>query len=144
MEVETSHGELLRAPRFNVVAWRSRKIQRVCRSSFAAECLEACSAADTAFVARRLWSELTGVMPMCYLVTDSLNLRDHIRCIANNATEKRLKVDLFALKEAFQREELNGLLWIDGTENPADSLTKNSPILGRILRSRRLDLSTLV
>ena len=144
MEVETSRGELLRAPRFNVVAWRSRKIQRVCRSSFAAECLEACSAADTAFVARCLWSELTGVMPMCYLVTDSLNLRDHIRCIANNTTEKRLKVDLFALKEVFQREELNGLLWIDGTENPADSLTKNSPILGRILRSCRLDLSTLV
>ena len=80
---------------------------------------------------------------MCYLVTDYLNLRDHIRCIANNTTEKRLKVDLFALK-VFQREELNGLLWIDGPENPADSLTKNSPILGRIIRSRCLDLSTLV
>ena len=83
-------------------------------------------------------------MPMCHLVTDSLNMRNRARCIAYNATEKCLKVDLFALKEAFQGEELNGLLWIDGTENPADSLTKNSSILGRILRSCRLDLSTLV
>ena len=144
MEVEASRWGLLHSRRSNFVASRSRKIQRVCRSSFAAECLAVRAAADTAFAARCLWSELTGVTPMCYLATDSLNLHDHIRCIANNAAEKRPKVDLFALKDAFRREELNDLLWIDGTENPADSITVNSPILGRILRSRRLGLSALV
>ena len=144
MEVETRDGSLVERPKFNVLAWSSRKIRRVCRSSFAAEALEACAAADMAVVSRVLWQEFTGVSADCYLVTDSLNLRDHVRCLANNTTEKRLKVDLFALKEYFRSDDITGLLWVDGADNPADSLTKTSPILQRMLDDGRLDLSTLL
>ena len=108
METATSRGELLRAPGFNVVAWRPREIQRVCRSPLAAEGFEACAVADTASAVRCLWSELAGLAPMCYLATDSLNLRGRIRCAASNATKRRPEVDIFALTQGFQREELNG------------------------------------
>ena len=144
MEVETRDGSLVERPKFSVLSRPSRKIRRMCRSSFAAEALEACAAADMAAVSRALWQEFTGVSADCYLVTDSLNLRDHIRYLANNTTEKRLKVDLFASKEYFRSDDITGLLWVDGADNPADSLTKTSPILQRTLDDGRLDLSTLL
>ena len=116
----------------------------MCRPSFAAEALEACAAADMAVVSRALWLEFTGASADCYLVTDSMNLRDHIWRPANNTTDKRLKLDLFALKEYFRSDDITGLLWVDGADNPADSLTKTSPILQRMLDDGCLDLSTLL
>ena len=142
VEVETASGELRRTPRFNVLSWSSKKLSRVCRSSFAAECLAACNAGDEGCLAKYMWRELTRDT-RCFMVTDSLNLRDHISSISNNVTEKRLKVDLFALKQVFQRYDIDGLIWIDATENPADALTKSSRNLSRVLRERALDISTL-
>ena len=77
-----------------------------------------------------------------YLVTDSLNLRGHVRRIANNVSEKRLKVELAALKEFVTTGEINGLLWIDGSANVADSLTKTSNTLARAVAEGRLNLET--
>ena len=88
--------------------------------------------------------ELTGQNIDVYLATDSLNLRDHIRCYANNVSEKRLKIDLVSLKHSFVRGDIKRLLWLGGTENPSDSLTKPTPILARVLRTGHLDFSTLI
>ena len=52
--VEVEGAQLSGGLRCNVLARPSRKIRRVCRSSFAAETLEAFASADHAFVARKL------------------------------------------------------------------------------------------
>ena len=53
-----------------------------------------------------------------------MNLKDHLTSIAGAATaERRLKVDLYSLQENLKRGHTH-LLWIDGTENPADLMTK--------------------
>ena len=77
------------------------------------------------------------------MVSDSLNLREHVRRFANNCAEKRPKVDLAVLKEFFKTGELDGLLRVGGSANLADSITKNSPTLGRALETGRLSLETL-
>ena len=121
-----------------------RKIRRVCRSPFAAETLEARASADHAPVARKLKEETVGTPILCFLVTDSPNPREPILRVANNTTVERLRVDLHGLKQYFPEDELPGLLSIDGAENIADSLTKNTHILLRILTAGRLDLASLV
>ena len=143
VEAETVNGEIPVRAKFNVISWGSNKLRRVCRSSFGAETLAACVAADVAYMLKTMLTEIRGVAVKAYLVTDSLNLRDHVRCFANNCAEKRLKVDLMVLKEFFKTGELEGLLWVDGSVNLADSLTKNSSTLGKALETGRLSLETL-
>ena len=110
MLVEVEGAQLSGALRCNVLARPSRKIRRVCRSSFAAETLEAFASADHAFVARKLYEEMFGAPMLRPLVTDSLNLRGHIRCVANNATGERLPVDSHGLKQYVLEAELPGIL----------------------------------
>ena len=144
MSVEVEYTQLSDVPRFDELASSSRKIRRVSQSSFAAETPEACASADHAFAVRKIYEEMVGTRMLCFRGTDSLNLRNHNRCVPNNTAEKRLPVDLHGLKQYFLEDGLSGLLWIDGAENIADSLTKNTPILLRILNAGRLDLASLV
>ncbi|KAF1827998.1 hypothetical protein BDW02DRAFT_335885 [Decorospora gaudefroyi] len=55
--------------------------------------------------------------------TDSLSLYE---CLVKlGATkEKRLIINIMALQEAYERGELKDIRWIDGRDNPADSITK--------------------
>ena len=89
-------------------------------------------------VTKMALEEVRGGGVEVYLVTDSLNLRGHVRRIANNVSEERLKVELAALKEFATTGEINGLLWIDGSANVADTMTK-----ARALAEGRLNSETL-
>lgn len=42
-----------------------------------------------------------------------------------STTEKRLQIDVFALRQSYTTGELNTVCWIPGSTNPADSLTKH-------------------
>jgi hypothetical protein len=55
--------------------------------------------------------------------TDSLSLYE---CLVKLGTtkEKRLMIDIMALREAYERGELKDIRWIDGRDNPADAMTK--------------------
>ena len=41
--------------------------------------------------------------------------------------EKRLMIDIMAIRESYERRELSEVRWINGNDNPADSMTKSSP-----------------
>jgi hypothetical protein len=55
--------------------------------------------------------------------TDSLSL---YKCLVKLGTtkEKRLIIDIIALREAYERGELKDIRWIDGRDNLADAMTK--------------------
>ena len=112
-------------PKGNVLAWRSYKIKRTCRSSFAAETIAAVEAADALIFAAYLYEEILSEPLRRYLCVDSMNLKDHTTQFNNNLAERRLKVDLYSLKENMAQGEIK-LLWVDGQENPEDGLTKAS------------------
>ena len=58
--------------------------------------------------------------------TDSLSLYD---CVVKLGTtrEKRLMIDIMALREMYERRELVDMRWISGSSNPADVMTKALP-----------------
>jgi hypothetical protein len=41
--------------------------------------------------------------------------------------EKRLMIDVICLRQAYKRREITQVKWIEGTTNPADSMTKSKP-----------------
>ena len=55
--------------------------------------------------------------------TDSFSLYE---CLVKlGTTKKRLMIDIMALREAYEQGELKDVRWIDGRDNPADSMTKS-------------------
>ena len=60
------------------------------------------------------------------ICTDSYSLYE---CIVKLGTtrEKRLMINIMALREMYERRELVDMRWISGNSNPADAMTKASP-----------------
>ena len=74
-----------------------------------------------------MYEEVMGRPIKRLLATGSLNLKDHTGKFDSNLRERRLKIDLYSIKENIQRGEIQ-LLWVDGEENPADGLTKSTKL----------------
>jgi hypothetical protein len=58
--------------------------------------------------------------------TDSYSLYE---CLVKLGTtkEKRLMIDIMALRQSYERRELHEIRWINGNDNPADAMTKTNP-----------------
>ena len=41
--------------------------------------------------------------------------------------EKRLMIDIMAIRQSYERRELQEIRWINGQDNPADAMTKSNP-----------------
>lgn len=68
------------------------------------------------------------------MFTDSMSFFDVITK-NTTTTEKRLMIDVQAVREAYERMEVSDVAWIESAMNPADPLTKlkSNPILDCIL-----------
>lgn len=114
----------------NIIHWSSVKCKRVTRSVLASEIYVMAHGVDIVIVIggiidiimQRL-NRPDGPIVVC---TDSRSLYD---CLVKLGTtkEKRLMIDIMALREAYERSELMDIRWIDGPDNPADSMTKAGP-----------------
>ena len=58
--------------------------------------------------------------------TDSFSLYE---CLVKLGTtkEKRLMIDIMAIRQSYERRELYEIRWTDGLDNPADAMTKALP-----------------
>jgi hypothetical protein len=58
--------------------------------------------------------------------TDSYSLYE---CLVKLGTtkEKRLMIDIMAIRQSYERRELQEVRWISGLDNPADAMTKANP-----------------
>ena len=58
--------------------------------------------------------------------TDSYSL---YKCLVKlgSTKEKRLMIDIMALRESYERREILEIRWINGQDNPADAITKKDP-----------------
>ncbi|KAM4065037.1 polyprotein [Hirsutella rhossiliensis] len=66
-------------------------------------------------------------LPLSLIVcTDSFSLYE---CLVKLGTtkEKRLMIDIMALRQSYERREITEIRWINGADNPADAMTKASP-----------------
>ena len=124
------------------IAWYSKKINRVVRSTLGAETLSAVAALDEAYLVQSIVGEILekGEIKI-NLHTDNKNLHDAIYT-TNLVTDKRLRVDISALREMYERGEVE-VRWISSEHQLADCLTKKGAsrrkLLQVLLSGRTLD-----
>ena len=78
---------------------------------------------DNAYVTQSMLREILRSNVPIEAYVDSKTLFGVVAKYANTK-EKRLQIDVAALREAHSKREIRSLSWIPGTSNPADGLTK--------------------
>lgn len=78
------------------------------------------------------------------LAIDSKSLYD---CLVKLETtkEKRLMVDIMVVRQSYERREIADIIWILGTKNPADAMTKQKPsgALDKLIETKSIVIDTL-
>ncbi|KAF1360357.1 hypothetical protein EJ07DRAFT_165511 [Lizonia empirigonia] len=131
--------------RGNIVHWSSVKCKRITRSVLASEIYAMAHGVD---IAVAIGGTIDMIMERLNLpkvpivvCTDSRSLYD---CLVKLGTtkEKRLMIDIMAMREAYERSELMDIRWIDGRDNPADSMTKAgcNAAMENLINSNELNL----
>ena len=111
------------AERSNLLEYKSKKIKKVCRSTFAAELL-ACTAALDHTLSYKSIIEAFGLkVASIYIVTDNNGLRDNLSSLVSTCEEKSLRIELAYLRETLSAEGIK-VRWVRGSEQLADVLTK--------------------
>ena len=51
-------------------------------------------------------------------------------------------IDILSVRQSYERREITEILWIAGSKNPADAMTKSKPCdaLQRLIDTNKLDL----
>ena len=115
----------------NIIHWSSIKCKRVTRSVLALELYAIVHGVDIATTINTTLKMITkqiGIMEIPTIIcTDSFSLYE---CMVKLGTtkEKRLMIDIMAIRQSYERRELSEIRWINGNDNPADAMTKSNPV----------------
>ena len=107
----------------NIIHYGSSRCKRVTRSVMAAEIHALVYGFDNAYVARDMLEELLAKQVHIDSYVESRALF-YVVTKNSSTLEKRLQIDVFALRESHARGELRYLAWVLGDQNYADGLTK--------------------
>ena len=114
----------------NLIHWSSTKSKRVTRSVLASEIYAMVGGVDMSFAISSTISMIMRQLKLpttpTIVCTDSYSLYE---CLVKLGTtkEKRLMIDIMALRQSYERRELFEIRWINGQDNPADAMTKANP-----------------
>ena len=108
-------------------SWRSRKINRVVRSTLAAKTPARTEAAEQGFYIRAILTELLGLHDKkCFpinAITDNQSLLNSIKS-TKTVDDKRLLIDLSCIREKLVNLELHNVSLVDTKRQLSDCLTK--------------------
>jgi hypothetical protein len=116
--------------RGNMVHFSSTKSKRVTRSVLASEVYGMVAGVDMAYALATTLHMITAHLSLpavpTIVCTDSYSLYE---CLVKLGTtkEKRLMIDIMALRQSYERRELQEVRWIHGDDNLADAFTKATP-----------------
>ncbi|KAI0993952.1 hypothetical protein K3495_g14232 [Podosphaera aphanis] len=100
-----------------------------------------CHGFDIACVVKDTVDSFLGYKVPIILCIDSFSF---FECLVKLGTtrEKRLMIDITALRQAYERREITEIIWIKGESNPADALTKSTgnQALQRIVDLNKVNL----
>ena len=127
----------------NLIHWSSTKSKRVTRSVLASEIYGMVAGTDMAYAINTTIKMVTDQFNFpaipTIVCTDSYSLYE---CLVKLGTtkEKRLMIDIMAIRQSYERRELQEIRWINGQDNPADAMTKSAPnkALERFLNNNQL------
>lgn len=124
----------------NVIYFSSHKSRRIVRSVLGGEIYAFADAFDVAYIIKRDLELILERSVRLQMFTDSKSLFDIItKC--SSTTEKRLLIDVKAVREAYEKFEVSDVGFVRTENNPADSFTKLKPndALQRILSHNKSD-----
>jgi hypothetical protein len=116
--------------RGNLIYYSSTKTKRVIRSVLASEIYGIVRGVDIAIainITIKMITEQLGFPQTPIVVcTDSYSLYE---CLVKLGTtqEKRLMIDIIALRQLYERREITEIRWINEKDNLADAITKFTP-----------------
>jgi hypothetical protein len=127
----------------NVIYYSSTKCKRVTRSVLASEIYGMVNGFNIGIAIAttlRMITERLGLLVIPLVIcTDSYSLYE---CLVKLRTtkEKRLMIDIMALRQSYERREITEIRWINSDDNPADAFTKASlnRALERFINSNQL------
>ena len=107
------------------IAWQSRKIRRVVKSTLGAECLAALEATETSIYLANIIKDILNLSQCVktYIFCDNKNLVNSVHS-STNIEDKRLIVDISALRDFLQQQELSDFVWVPTERQLANALTK--------------------
>ncbi|KAF1934823.1 hypothetical protein EJ02DRAFT_460893, partial [Clathrospora elynae] len=114
--------------RSNVIHYSSTKCKRVTRSVLASEIYGMVNGFDIGIA----------IATTLRMITERLGLA--AVPLLGTTKEKRLMIDIIALRQSYERRKITEIRWINGDNNPADAFTKASPnrALERFIDSNEL------
>jgi hypothetical protein len=125
----------------NIVHWSSVKCKRVTRSVIASELYAMAHGFDTTCALKDTLDKITQRQTPIVICIDSFSLYE---CLVKLGTtyEKRLMIDIMAIRQSYERREIAEIIWIAGDSNPADSMTKHASntALARIIETNKVDI----
>ncbi|KAI0998841.1 hypothetical protein K3495_g9356 [Podosphaera aphanis] len=108
----------------NIIHWSSTKCKRVTRSVLASELYAMVAGFDAACVVKHTVDSIMKRKIPLVVCIDSYSLYE---CLVKFGTikEKRLIIDIAAIRQAYERREIFQVIWIKGKSNPDDAMTKS-------------------
>ena len=117
--------------RKNVVHYSSIKSKRIIYSIFISEIYGYINGFDLRYVIGHIFCKIVNrlgpdIPPIPFVIcTDSYSLYEYLVKLGIT-TEKRFIIDIMELKKNYKQQEIE-IRWINGQDNPADTMTKVSP-----------------
>ena len=106
------------------IGWKANKVKRVVRSTLAAEGLALAAGLDSAIYLRNFLSETLGIKPNIKGIVDNKGLVENIHS-THLLEDRRLNLDLSAIKEMLERNEVESIEWCPKDQQLVDCMTKH-------------------
>lgn len=116
----------------NIIHYGSNWCKRVTRNVMESEIHALVLGFDYAYIIKDMVRDITGMNMPIEAIVDSRTVFDVIEK-DGLTTERRLQIDICALRESYSRGELARISWIPGHVNPSDVLTKISTKMSTLL-----------
>jgi hypothetical protein len=123
----------------SLLGWSTARIKRVVSSTFSGELLQQATAFDRARWTALLIKEMTGADVPLHMRTDCKSLIQNLDSLRLQAKEKRLTTEMWALREAFDLDEIATYEHVPTTYMIADGMTKEGTRAGRKVRDMVVD-----
>jgi hypothetical protein len=116
------------------ISWKSNKIKRVVRSTLAAEVLACLQGLEDSLYLRAVLRDLLpGIQVPIIAYVDSKSLKDNLHS-TKLVDNRQLRIDMSAIKQLIENNEISSLRWCSGLSQLADCLTKRGAS-GELLRT---------
>ena len=125
------------------IIWNAHKIKRVVRSTLAAETLSLEEGLEAGFYYREMLENILGLEPRTIKIEAYMDNKSVIEAILSTrlVDDKRLRVDIAAIKELIQLHDDNRIQWVPGHLQLANRMTKQGASgfnLLKVLQSGRM------